>query len=161
MTVQVLLVEDDLNDQEMTKRLLADSDFVVFATATAAVALKFLGTSEVDVVLLDLKLPNGEGIELVRRILAKAGTTPVVLLTGQEDEELIKQAIDEGVAGFTSKRNLGRIGLLTQMHLAVKLRKPSPKHSEDSDTLQLLASKIEAMKAKGDEAIEKALETKL
>lgn len=148
--IHVLLIEDNPDDVEVVKRLLVDSDFDVSNSSTIAAALKTLSVVEPDVVLLDLHLPNGEGLELVKRILGRAGTTPVVVLTGGDDELLAQQCISEGVMGFVSKENLNRINLLTAMHLAVQLKSVK----RGSETLNLLKEKLEATKTKVDEVVQ-------
>ena len=79
-------------------------------------ALKALGAKTPSLVLLDLNLPDSHGAETFRRVLEKAPNVPVVVLSGQDDEDLAMKALHQGVQDYLIK------GDITTKHLERALR---------------------------------------
>jgi diguanylate cyclase (GGDEF)-like protein/PAS domain S-box-containing protein len=103
---QVLLVEDDLVDAERIERSLTQaqqSAFHVERTQRLGDALDRLGQGGFDVVLLDLTLPDCEGIEVFDRVLASAPDALILILSTSEDEALTAQAIQHGAHDYLVK----------------------------------------------------------
>ena len=82
----VLLIEDDRNSQVAVRGLLGNDQTRVLVAATGADALRLLGTEEVDCVVLDLSLPDTDGIEFLERLQGNADLPhpPVVVYTGRD-----------------------------------------------------------------------------
>ncbi len=118
----VLMVEDNLADARLAEELLADAapnEFeLVFATNVGS-AIEELSTSDVDAVLLDLGLPDGNGIELVGRILNAAPGAAIIVLTGRSDEELARQALRAGAQDYFLKINMSGFGLARSLRYAM------------------------------------------
>lgn len=115
--VTVLLVEDDLGDQRLFSRQVQSSGLrpAVVTVGSVAAAVDVLeGEDRVDVVLLDLGLPDSEGLATLERVTATGTDVPVIILTGHgEDPELAVSALRKGahdylVKGETTSRELGR-----------------------------------------------------
>jgi DNA-binding NarL/FixJ family response regulator len=68
-----------------------------------AAALETIAEARPDVVLLDLHLPDLDGIEVVRRLRAAGSTCPVLLLTMVEDERALRAALEAGARGYLLK----------------------------------------------------------
>src|SRR3954447_24246469 len=98
--VHLLLVEDDEIDRETVRRLLG-ADFMVTAVATGKAALQEIGASPPDAVLLDFRLPDMEGIDLIP--FCVQGFVPVILLTGEDSPEVIVQAMQIGAQDYLVK----------------------------------------------------------
>ena len=75
------------------------------AAASIAEAIEFVGTHAPDVVLMDIKLPDGDGIDAVPRILELCPETRVVILTGHTDVEVLARAASAGASGFLPKES--------------------------------------------------------
>jgi signal transduction histidine kinase len=105
-TLQVLLVEDNAGDarllQEMFSKERAGS-FELTHLLRMSEAVKHLAKGGVDVVLLDLGLPDGHGLDTVRRAHAVAPGVPVIVLTGLDDEALAAAAMAEGAQDYLIK----------------------------------------------------------
>lgn len=108
--VEILLVEDNANDAELTLRALKQRNLAnqVFLCRDGAEALDFFsnGTSPVPkVVLLDLKLPKVDGLEVLRRLKddARTRTIPVVVLTSSREEPDIERAYALGANSYIVK----------------------------------------------------------
>ncbi len=105
--IKVLLVEDDAVDSRLVKRVLAKCsqpvEFAVELVGSLSAAVKCLGSSEYDIVLLDLRLPDSAGIETVRNISGVNPRLPIVVLTGLDDEETGLLAIKNGATDYLVK----------------------------------------------------------
>ena len=106
-----LLVVDD---HEVVRRGLASlldrrSGFEVVAQAgSVAEAITLAALHEPDVVIMDVRLPDGSGIEACREIRAARPETRVVMLTSYPDEEAVLSAIIAGASGYLLKQIRGR-----------------------------------------------------
>lgn len=113
---KVLVVEDDPVFRRFVLAALHETRFVAAeadSAGTLAQAEEALSSGSYDCVLLDLGLPDSQGIDTVRSALEKAPAVPVVVLTGEEDEEIADHALREGAQDFLEKaqlepRTLGR-----------------------------------------------------
>jgi PAS domain-containing protein len=81
---------------------------------------KYLGENAVDILLLDLGLPDTEGMEAVRRARAAAPRVPLVVLTCIDDESVALQALREGAQDYLVKGQIEARGLLRALHYAVE-----------------------------------------
>ncbi len=81
---------------------------IVAEAATAAEALALLPPARPRVVLLDMRLPDGRGVDVCRRLLAAAPDLRVLFLTSQVDDELIADSIRAGASGYLLKEINGQ-----------------------------------------------------
>ena len=104
--IRVLLVDDhDLVRRGLRTLIEAEPDFhVVAEAASVAEAIRRVGIHEPDVILVDLDLPDGSGIEVCRSARRISPNSRILVLTGFADEEALEAARREGVAGFVLKR---------------------------------------------------------
>ena len=106
-TVGVLLVEDNPGDARLVEIMLSEPglmwDFDIRHSSRLGSALEELEGSDFDVVLLDLSLPDSQGMETVERIRSAASRTPVVVLSGRDDEEMALEALQGGADDYLVK----------------------------------------------------------
>ncbi len=114
-THHVLLIEDNPGDADLVRLRLVESrsDVDVSCVDRLADGLQSLDKETPSVVLLDLNLPDSRGAETFRKVLSKAPGVPVVVLSGQDDEELAVKAVHQGVQDYLVKgafdaKQLGR-----------------------------------------------------
>ena len=103
---EVLLVEDNLVDArilEVGLRARGACGVNITHVATMADALRRLERGRFDVVLLDLHLPDSDGLEGVRMVDGAARGVPVVVLTGSDDEDLALNAVKAGAQDYLVK----------------------------------------------------------
>ena len=93
---RVLLVEDDHHTQTLLRRYLILSGHEVFACSTMAGALAMLKTGGYRHVVLDLSLPDGDGIAIVREIRERGYLCKAVVCTGTANPERIRQVEEHG-----------------------------------------------------------------
>ncbi|WP_460496495.1 response regulator [Glycomyces tarimensis] len=102
-----------LDDHEVVRRGLCEllereGDISVVGEASGvAEALRRVPASRPDVLVVDARLPDGDGVEVCRRIRAVDDSIAVLVLTSYEDEETLFAAIEAGAAGFLLKQVRG------------------------------------------------------
>ncbi len=105
----VLLVEDIAADAELIQTALAgagDSSFRIEWVVCLADALERLGREEVEVILLDLALSNGQGIAAFDQLIQAAPNALILVLSGTTDEEIVHQAMQRGAHDYFSKAHI-------------------------------------------------------
>ncbi len=104
---RILLVEDNPGDARLVELLLAEggpADPVAVTTVpTLAEAETLVGGGGCDVVLLDLSLPDSQGLDTVQRVLDAAPDLPIVVLTGTADNALAVKAVQAGAQDYLVK----------------------------------------------------------
>jgi PAS domain S-box-containing protein len=104
--MRLLLVEDNPGDARLVALALAEAagdEAELARVDRLAAALDRLDGERWDAVLLDLSLPDSQGIATVRRVRAAAPTVPIVVLTGLTDEDAAMQALHEGAQDYLPK----------------------------------------------------------
>jgi sigma-B regulation protein RsbU (phosphoserine phosphatase) len=105
--LRVLLVEDEPGDAKLVEFALRTSSaptFVVSHVVSLAAAIRHVqGEAEVDVILLDLSLPDSSGISTVSRMQAAAPRTPIVIMTGMDDPRFASFALEAGAQDYLIK----------------------------------------------------------
>jgi signal transduction histidine kinase/CheY-like chemotaxis protein/HPt (histidine-containing phosphotransfer) domain-containing protein len=103
--VRVLLAEDNLFNQQVAVDLLRDAGATVQLAANGREALALLGAHEFDCVLMDIQMPEMDGLEALRRIRADAALArlPVIALTANARREEREEYLAAGMDGFISK----------------------------------------------------------
>src|ERR1700728_5187639 len=123
--IQLLLVEDNSLDVRLLREILkqAPFEFVLTEVGYMGEAESRLATNAVDIILLDLGLPDAQRLEAVRRARAAAPRVPLIVLTGCEDELVADQALQEGAQDFLVKRQIETAGLLRAIRHATQRMK--------------------------------------
>ncbi len=103
--IRVLVADDQglVREGLMTLLGLADGIEPVAAAADGVEAVALTGLHKPDVVLMDLRMPNLDGVEATRQILASHPGTEVVVLTTHADEASILDALNAGARGYLTK----------------------------------------------------------
>jgi DNA-binding response OmpR family regulator len=100
----VLVIDDENMMGEMLARYLKREGFVSHTAANSEEGLSVLRREKIDVVLLDIKLGDEDGFDVLKLIKKEHPTLPVVMLTGLGyDEKAMKEALDLGASGYLSK----------------------------------------------------------
>ncbi len=99
----IAIVDDNPSERLVLKGLVQDSGYNIIAEGSnGAEAVEICRTKAPDLIIMDVKMPVKEGIEAASEI-SDTCPTPVVLLTGRDDEETIKRAVEAGVMGYLVK----------------------------------------------------------
>ncbi len=108
--IRVLLVDDDEDDYVITRDLLSEIEgrcFELEWEATYDGAIEAIERHQHDVYLLDYRLGERNGLELLREALDNGGRAPMILLTGQGDREIDVEAMRAGAADYLVKGQIG------------------------------------------------------
>jgi pilus assembly protein CpaE len=136
--LKVLLVEDNVVSAQLVKTMLAHSDtsaFEVETTASLMGALDALGTGSFDVILLDLSLPDSEGLGTLSTIRVHAPQIPVLVLTGSDNDTLASSALQNGAQDYIVKGQFDSNSLARSLRYAVTRSKQASEHAEgDANT---------------------------
>ena len=115
----VMIVEDDPAFlTRFCKIIASDADLALFgAVADLASARQAMSKSAPDVLLTDLGLPDGSGIDLIRETSRRYPTTDIMVVTVFGDEEHVLPAIEAGATGYILKDSIPEefVGLITQL----------------------------------------------
>jgi DNA-binding response OmpR family regulator len=133
-SIKLLLVDDDAGDRKMVKLALArPSNIVNFEVETAETlseATERLKNKDYDVVLLDLGLPDSQGIDTVQKTLAANPNVPIVVLTGLANEETGLEAIEKGAEDYLVKGKSIEHALVQIIRYAIERKKVEEKLKE-------------------------------
>jgi diguanylate cyclase (GGDEF)-like protein len=123
---RILLVEDNEVDVAMVRALLAESGgrgCHVTSVGRLTDARAHLQSAPVDCVLLDLSLPDGDGLETVEVVLAAAPEVPIIVLSGLRDDSVTMAALNEGAQDYLVKGHLDGELLWRSIRYAVERKR--------------------------------------
>ena len=104
LLTRILLVDDDDYLRSVLSSQLRNKGVMAFAEASrASEAFDQIDTFKPDLVLLDMELPDGNGLDICQRLRANGFQKPIIMLTGQMDEEDIVKGLDKGASDYIAK----------------------------------------------------------
>ncbi|HET9096343.1 MAG TPA: hybrid sensor histidine kinase/response regulator [Candidatus Baltobacteraceae bacterium] len=120
--MRVLIVEDSTTDSTIVQRYLQrDSEAPEVHTATRlSDALAIAQTVALDVILLDMSLPDAQGVDAVRRMRASVPHVPIVILSGMEDESIATEAVQAGAQDYLIKGHVDHVTLRRALRYAIE-----------------------------------------
>jgi len=124
--VQTLLVEDDPGDADLIREMLLkekESQFSVEWIERLSVGIERIQQEKFDVVLLDLGLPESQGLETYERLREVATTIPVLVLTVLDDQETAVEAVRRGAQDYLVKGQVDGNSLTRAMRHAIERKR--------------------------------------
>jgi two-component system, cell cycle sensor histidine kinase and response regulator CckA len=119
----LLLIEDNVGDARLLREMFNEEGSPT-TELTHVVSLReaerYLAERAVDLILLDLGLPDAQGLNAVRRAQAAAPGVPLVVLTGLDDESTATRALQEGAQDYLIKGQIETRGLLRALRYAIE-----------------------------------------
>ena len=137
--IKVLLIEDNPGDARLIREMLAEARGTPTEVECAdhlSPGLKRLAAGDIDVLLLDLSLPDGQGLDVCMRARREAPDAPIVVLTGLDDEVMAARTLQIGAQDYLVKGQVDSRLLLRSIRYAIE-RKQAQEQLQRS---QLLAS---------------------
>ncbi len=127
-SIQVLLVEDSKFDARLVKEYLVcqsafASSYTIHHFPRLSEGLSCLAERKIDVILLDLTLPDSAGIETLRAIAGKAPHIPIIVLTGLGDDRVASEAVSKGAQDFIEKGTLNEKILQRSIQYAIERKR--------------------------------------
>ena len=100
---KILVVDDDPEVRMATRDFLSSKGYEVAVAAGGREALRLLAASPADVALLDVAMPDMDGMETLKRIVATHPAMPVIMVTANADIEITSKVLQLGAADYVPK----------------------------------------------------------
>lgn len=146
LPLRLLIVDDNPDDRFAYRRMLgmaADQRYEIIEADSAEAALKILAEQHVQFVLLDLHLPDTQGLDLLQSIRAAHAQLPVVMLTGLDDVNTSVAALQGGADDYQVKGRLSGDSLLRAVRGAIDRRTLETQLAAERARLELFHRLIE------------------
>ncbi len=126
--INVLAIEDNPDDAELIRRMLIkvrEPSFTFVQASRLSDGLQLLRDKEVsfDIVLLDLRLPDSEGMDSVLDIRRQSPTIPIIVFTGLDDDEVAIKALHLDVQDYLTKGQIDRNLLVRSIRYAIERKR--------------------------------------
>jgi two-component system, cell cycle sensor histidine kinase and response regulator CckA len=122
--IRVQLIEDNPGDARLVKEVLRNEPRIVIQTADRlSLAVEYLSSGQTDVIMLDLGLPDSQGLDALRVLSEAAPHVPIVVLTGHEDEALGRRIIGLGAQDYLVKPVLPGPMLARTLRFAIERKR--------------------------------------
>jgi PAS domain S-box-containing protein len=143
--IRILLIEDNPGDARLLRELLAAKDGASFDLEhedRLSTALARLAQGDIDVILLDLSLPDSQGLDGLNKICAQAPKVPIVVLSGLSDEAVAINAVQEGAQDYLVKGSVDSDSLVRSLHYAIERQRLRVALRESESRYRLLADNV-------------------
>lgn len=124
--IKALLIEDNAGDAFLVRDMLANEqvvkiDLELVPSLTAGIGR--IREGSIDIVLLDLGLPESHGLDTLKLLLPEAGNLPVIVLTGLYDQDVGAKAVCNGAQDYLIKGDVGSGVLVRSILYAIERKK--------------------------------------
>lgn len=108
--INILLVEDDVATRKLQKMILERSRYGTHEAENGRQALEVLHCTTIDIIILDILMPEMTGIELLEQLKSDPSTAriPAILCTSVSEQDSVKQALALGISGYILKPIVAR-----------------------------------------------------
>lgn len=114
----ILLIEDERNIRDFMKQILVSHDYRVMVSETGADALSIISSRCPDIILLDLGLPDMDGIEIIHQVRTWS-SNPIIVVSARNQEKDKVSALDAGADDYISKP-FGTSELLARIRTSIR-----------------------------------------
>ena len=149
-SVNLLLIEDNPDDILIIQEILFEQNgctpnFKLFSASRFQDALQSLRNEKIDVILLDLNLPDGSGADLLNRIAAVAPDLPIVVFTALNDPAHAMEIVGQGAQDYLVKGQLNHVVLRRTLLHAIERHKVRKEHLILTHELRAANSRLEKL----------------
>ena len=103
MKRKILIIDDDLNIIKLLSLFLERNGSEVLSEQNAEKGLAVIRKHNFDLILLDIMLPDVNGLDVLKRIKKMVPNIPVIMITGGNDLEIAKKSLSEGAVDYITK----------------------------------------------------------
>lgn len=100
---KLLIVDDEIDVREFAANFFKKRNITVFTASGGKEALSAIDNEKPDLVLLDVRMDEMTGVEVLQQLRSGNNSTKVIMVTGVENEETIEEAKRLGIAGYIHK----------------------------------------------------------
>ena len=121
--IKILLIEDNPSDVQLLRIILSEAKTTAFrltAVDHLEAGLNILDKEIIDVILLDLSLPDAWGLETIQKMLHHTSEIPIVVLSGTNDESLAIKAVQMGAQDYLAKGEVTNQILIRTLRHAIE-----------------------------------------
>src|ERR1700682_2325009 len=122
----VLLIEDNPGDARLIREMLAEEEALPFVLTHAdrlSRGIEILAQKATDLVLLDLSLPDSHGLDTFSKVYAHSPKVPIIVLSGNDDQQLALYAVKSGAQDYLVKGKIDRELLLKAMQYSIERKR--------------------------------------
>ena len=101
--LSVLILDDEKRLRDELEEFLKRKNFIVFAAARPSEALEILGNQSIDIMVLDIKLPEMSGLEVLKQVKEVQNTVEVIMISGHGDMQSVIEAMRLGATDYFQK----------------------------------------------------------
>ncbi|MBD2522739.1 hybrid sensor histidine kinase/response regulator [Nostoc sp. FACHB-133] len=153
-SVKILLIEDNLAYARLLQEFLAQAqsqEFTLVHVKRLGEAFQELSQCNYDVILLDLTLPDSQGLSSLPPLISQAPSIPIVVLTNTNDEELAIEAVRQGAQDYLVKRQVNVDVLVRSLRYAIERKQVLESLRTVNETLQTRVEERTAELVKANE----------
>lgn len=153
-TLKVLLIEDNLAEARLLQEFLkaaTTNPFYLDWVQRLSEALGLLESSDYDVILLDLTLPDSQGLASLKPLLKQAPSLPIVVLTHTNDDALALEAVRQGAQDYLVKRFMNTDVLVRSLSYAIERKRVAETLRQANADLELKIAENSRQLAKAEE----------
>jgi signal transduction histidine kinase len=153
-SVKILLIEDNLASARLLQQFLTQAqsqEFTLVHVKRLGEALQELSQCNYDVILLDLTLPDSQGLSSLPPLISQAPSIPIVVLTNTNDEELAIEAVRQGAQDYLVKRQVNPDVLVRSLRYAIERKQVLESLRTVNETLQTRVEERTAELVKANE----------
>ena len=139
-TIKILLVEDNIAEARLLQEILKGAKFKEFFlvhTKRLGEALERLAREDFAIILLDLTLPDSQGLASLEPLIAQFPQIPIVVLTNSSDEELALEAVRRGAQDYLTKRQVNLDILVRSICYSIERKQTQEALRESKEALEM------------------------
>jgi PAS domain S-box-containing protein len=140
--IRVLLIEDNPGDVRLIQEMLSEDSrnvFEIVHTDRLSKGLEFLKGDGIDILLLDLGLPDSRGIDTLHAILFNNNKIPIIIQTGLSDEDIAIEAVKAGAQDYLIKGQMNSCLLSRSIRYAIERKLEEDKLRSEEQMFRTLA----------------------